>query len=288
MKTKLWMGIVVIGAIALLAPAQAQVVPDAEKEAVIRTAMDYAEGYFSGAPERMERALHYDLNKVFVDTVPKTGKRALTYSTFSGLVEATRAKGGLLDPEMRKLTGYALRVNGNIACAKITSSQFNDFLQMVKFDGQWKIVNVLWAPGPDARNRPALPVYDPAKDDQVILAAGRDLFEGLMTGDSVRAEKYLHPEVCAAGVVTLPTGKTAVFRSRYSMLVERLRAGVNNNPEAAAKAVFKIIDAMDGMAFVEIDSPAGLAYLQMNVIDGEWKVINILQRPAAPPRPPQK
>ncbi len=290
MKTKLFIGMGVLAIVAAFAGAsagqsgpQAQAVPGADKEAILRTAMDYAEGYFSGAAERMERAIHYDLNKVYVDVIPQTGKKMLGYSTFSGLVEATRAKMGLLDPEKRKLAGSVLGVNGDVACAKITSSQFNDFLLMVRFEGQWKIVNVLWVPGPDAEKRPIVTAYAAAMDDPGILAAARDLIEGMFSGDAARVEKAVHPEVSVAMVGALPSGKTAILRSRLSGLVEPVRAKIRIIPEASRKADYRIIDVMDGMAFVEVEAIIGAIYLQMSSIDGEWKVINVMTRRAGPP-----
>lgn len=288
MKIKLSIFVGALFAAALLAAAQTPVIPDAEKEAIIKTALDYGEGYYSGAADRMERALHYDLNKVFVVTIPQTGRHVLNYSTFSGLVEATRAKAGLLDPEKRKIQGYALQLNDNIACAKITSARYNDFLQMVKIDGQWKIVNVLWVPGPDQPNRPAIPTYDPAKDEAAVLAAARDYIDGFYAGDAAKVEKAVHPEVCAANVAAFPAGKTAITRIRYSSLVEGVRMRAGKMPEGLPKPEIKIIDGMDGMAFVEIKGPDAWYYLQMTTLGGEWKIINILTKRIAPPAPVKK
>ena len=289
MKTKLWIVMVAFIAAAIPAAAQTQAIPDAEKEAIIQTALDYGDGFYSGAAERMERALHVDLNKVIALAHPQTGKVILNYSTVSGLVEMTRAKVLLLDPEKRKIQGYALHLNGDIACAKITSARYNDFLQMVKIDGQWKIVNVLWVFGPDQPNRPPIPAYDPAKDEAGVIGAALDFAEGFMTGDAARVEKAVHPEVSLAIMISLPTGKTAISRVRYSSLVESARARAGKAPEGLPKPEIRIIDGMDGMAFVEIKGPDAPYYLQMTVLGGEWKIINILtKRTAAAPPPPKK
>ena len=136
--------------------AQAIAIPEAEKAAIVQTALDYGDGYYSGAAERMERALHPDLNKVWTRVLPQTKTVMIGYSTFSGLVEGTRAKMGYTEPDARKIRAEALFMNDDVAGAKVTSAQFNDFLQMVKVEGQWKIVNVLWVPGPDSRFRQPL------------------------------------------------------------------------------------------------------------------------------------
>jgi hypothetical protein len=54
------------------------------------------------------------------------------------------------------------------------------------------------------------------------------------------------------------------------------------------KPEIKVIDGMDGMAFVEVKGPDAWFYLQMNVIGGEWKAINILTKRLVTPSAPAK
>jgi len=289
MKKTLWTVLVLAAVASVAAVAQTQAIPDAEKEAIVKAALDYGDGFYAGAADRMERAIHPDLNKVYTATIPQTGKTMLGYSTYSGLIELTRAKVGLTDPAKRKIQAYALDLNDDVACAKVTSAMFNDFLQLIKVDGQWKIVNVLWVPGPDTPNRPPVPAVDAVKDKDAILGAARDYIEGAMSGDATRLEKVLHPEVSRAVLTKLPTGKTAVNRSRYSGVIEPVRAKLNVVPENARQADVKLIDVMDGMAFVAATTTNSWNYLQMAVLDGQWKIINILsKRNPNAARPPQR
>ena len=289
MKIKLSIVTVVLVAAAMLAAAQTQGIPDAEKEAIIKTALDYGDGFYSGEAERMERAIHPDLNKIYVSALPQTGKFAVGYSTYSGLIELTRAKAGLLEPEKRKIQAAALLLNGDVACAKVASAMFDDFLTLVKIDGRWKIVNVLWTPGPGTPSRPAVPAVDAARDKAAILAAAEDYIQGAMAGDAVRMEKVLHPEVSRAVLTALPTGRTAVMRQGFSALVEPARAKLGVVPENARKTEIGLIDVMDGMAFVEITTANSWSCLQMAVLDGQWKIFNILsRRNAATPAPARR
>jgi hypothetical protein len=161
----------------------------------------------------------------------------LGYSTFSGLIELTRAKFGYQDPAARKIQAFALEVDDNVACAKVTSALFNDFLQLVKFDGQWKIVNVLWTFGPDSPGRSPLTGFDPEKEKPAIQAAALDYVEGTLAGDAARVEKALHLEACRAVVNVVPaTGKTALSRTRYSSLVEPVRAKLNASRRRSARS----------------------------------------------------
>lgn len=267
-----------------VASAQAPAIPAAEQEAIIKVALDYGEGYYSGAAERMERALHPDLNKVVVSALPQTGKYVVRRSTYSGLIEQTRAGFGFVAPEQRKIHGYVLAVNGDVACAKVTSAMFNDFLSMVRVDGRWWIVNVLWTPGPDAPNRAPVPAVDSLKDKDAITGAARDFIRGVLTSDAALLEKVLHPEVSVAIVSMLQTRRQAINRQGYSALVEPARANlIPAPPEEARAAEIKLIDVMDGMAFVEITAANSLLYVQMAALDGQWKILNVLIGRQPPP-----
>ena len=265
------------------AAAQAPAIPTAEQAAIVATALDYGDGFYSGAPERMERALHPDLNKVTVQALAQTGRYIVGYSTYSGLIEMTRAKVALLAPEKRKIQGSALSMVGDIALARVTSAMFNDFLTMVKVDGLWKIVNVIWVPGPDAPNRPTFPVADALKDNDAITRAMTDFIRGVQTSDATLLEKVLHPEVSMCGFGASPGAKPAITRTRYSGIVEAARAKmIPVLPEAARTSETKIIDAMDGMALVEVTLPNSFFAIQMANLGGEWKILNILNKRIAP------
>jgi hypothetical protein len=262
-----------------VASAQTASSAESEKEAVVQAALDYADGFYSGEAERMERALHPDLNKVYVQFLPRTKTFLVGYSTFSGLVEMTRAKVGLTEPAARKTRAEALLVNDDVACAKMTSAQFNDFLQMVKIDGQWKIINVLWVPGPDSQGRRALVGFDPAQESEKAKKAVQEFVEGSFSGDSARVESVLHPEACRAVFQVSPqTGKAMISRSRFSGLVEPVRAKMGVVPEDQRQVDIRVIDVLDGMAFVETSSRFSFGYYQLFWFDGQWKILNILTK----------
>ena len=277
--------LVATAACGTIAAAQAPVVPAAEQAAIVATALDYGEGWYSGAPERMERAIHPDLNKVVVQALPQAGRFVVGYSTYSGLIEMTRAKVGMLPPERRKLQGAALSMVGDVAFAKVTSAMFNDFLTMVKIDGQWRIVNVLWVPGPDAPNRSMLPAADAATDSVAISRTVADFVRGLQTSDAVLLEKVLHPEVNIAGFAAFPGAKPAITRTRYSGIVEAARAKmIPVVAEASRTSQARIVDMMDGMAFVEVALPNAFFALQLANLGGEWKILNVLNKRIMPGR----
>jgi hypothetical protein len=97
----------------------AQVNLSPEEIAIKQTALDYAEGWYSGDPGRMERAIHFDLNKAFPRYIQKTGRTALNYSTYSQLIEYTRAKLGELGDTARHLKVEVMDFADDIANVKV-------------------------------------------------------------------------------------------------------------------------------------------------------------------------
>jgi len=117
---------------------------EAEKDAIKQAALDYIEGWYEGNAERMERALHPDLTKRGVQVLPQTSRTLLNYASASNMVEYTRAGLGKNPEKKQKIEVTILDVFKNMACVKTMSPDFVDYLQIAKYNGEWKIVNVLW------------------------------------------------------------------------------------------------------------------------------------------------
>jgi len=117
-----------------------------EKAAIRQAALHYLEGWYEGNASRMETALHPELVKRSIDQLP-TGRSVVRSLTALTMVEFTRAGGGKNTPkEKQKNEVTVLAVDGDIATAKTISADYIDYLHLVKVDGQWKIINVLWQP----------------------------------------------------------------------------------------------------------------------------------------------
>ncbi len=249
--------------------------------AVISAALDYADGFYSGDAERMERALHPDLNKVCPVTMTQTGKSYLMYSTFSGLIELTRAKAGALPEAKRKIRVDVLKMNDNVACARIMSANFNDYLQLVKIDEQWKIINALWTWGEDSPNKKPLADYKGANERKEIEQTVNDLFEGIYSSNAMVVESKIHPEFQRATLIQMPsTGGYMIQRDAAGALIEATRAGLGALDREKWNISVQMLDCMDGLAVVELKLPTGWSYCQLAKIEGQWKIINILRKPA--------
>jgi hypothetical protein len=125
--------------------ASAQTTSSDENGAIGKTALDYIEGWYAGDAARMERALHPELAKRMISTDPKTGRSQFNHMGAMSLVQRTRDGGGKNTPQDRQLKEVTIldRYN-NAAVVKIVASDWIDYLQVAKFNGDWKIINVLW------------------------------------------------------------------------------------------------------------------------------------------------
>jgi len=122
----------------------------ADSTAIRATAHDYIDGWYSGDGDRMERALHTHLAKrlVYTDT---QGHSRLVDLTAAELVQSTRAGHGKIPREQWRDSVTILDVFGNDAIVRVDATTWVDFLEEIRWDGQWKIVNVVW----ENRPRPA-------------------------------------------------------------------------------------------------------------------------------------
>lgn len=112
----------------------------------IRTAaLDYAEGWYAGDADRMARAVHPELVKRILVSDTATGRSFVQTMGASALVNGTRHGYGKSTPaDQQQKDVRILDVFGNAAVAKIVMSDWIDYLQLVRTDGRWQIVNVLW------------------------------------------------------------------------------------------------------------------------------------------------
>ena len=74
---------------------------DPEREAIKRTALNYAEGWYEGNADKMESSLHPDLAKRIVRTNDK-GQSGLSPMSALSLVQGTRAGSGKHSRQRRR------------------------------------------------------------------------------------------------------------------------------------------------------------------------------------------
>jgi len=141
--------------------ALAQAGTSDENAAITKTALNYIEGWYEGDAARMESALHPELAKRMIYTDPKSGRSQFNHMGAMALVQGTKRGGGTQIPKEKQLKEVTIldRFN-NAAVVKIVASDWIDYLSVAKFNGEWKIINVLW----ELKPKPAEPsAPSPAK-----------------------------------------------------------------------------------------------------------------------------
>ena len=245
---------------------------------IVQTALDYGDGFYSGDATRMERALHPDFNKVSPAKMSEAGNTFLYNSTFSGLIEMTRAKVGFLEEDKRKEKVTVLKIDGDIGFAKITTAMFNDYLQMVKINDQWKIINVLWTDGEDSPRKKPLNGFNPENEKEAIKQAVTDLYEGIFTGDATKIEKSVHNEYNSATLSKLQNNAFFINKNGFTLIKEVALSKMQLLEKDKWNLQINILDIMEGLAAVEVDFTTSINYFQLAKMDGQWKIINSLKK----------
>lgn len=117
----------------------------ADSAAIRATALDYIEGWFAGDAARMERALHPELVKRILVTDEETGRDWVDGMGMTKLVEGTRhGYGREIPADERRSDVSILDITGRAASVKVDAGRWVDYMHLVRENGEWKILNVLW------------------------------------------------------------------------------------------------------------------------------------------------
>lgn len=137
--------ILVLSLLTLVLPFAAKAQTNEDKEAVRQAALDYIESIYDVDPAKAERSVHPDLAKRGFSL--RSG--ATTYTpltmTFTQFVELSKTfnKNGRV-PKNAPKEVTVFEVSDQTASAKITASWGIDYLHLAKYEGKWKIINILW------------------------------------------------------------------------------------------------------------------------------------------------
>ncbi len=127
----------------------------ADRDAIVATALNYAEGWYEGNAERMKAAVHPELAKRAVFPGPG-GRQELNQMGAMTLVDNTASGAGKMTPPEKQLKEVTIfDIYGDVATAKVVMSDWTDYLHLAKWNGEWKIVNVLWELTPEMKERMA-------------------------------------------------------------------------------------------------------------------------------------
>ncbi len=119
-----------------------------DKEAVRQVGLDYVEGVYNVQPERIERSVHPSLVKRGFHKKDASAPYAELTMSYDQLVNLARTwnKDGKRDTKVKNVE--ILDMADQTAVVKITASWGIDYMLVGKYDGRWKISQILWQSPP--------------------------------------------------------------------------------------------------------------------------------------------
>jgi hypothetical protein len=121
-----------------------------DKEAVKQAVLDYVEALYEVDPARIERSVHPDLFKIGFekdkDGVYKPYR--MTYQQLYDLAARWNKSGKVPKTSTKEIVVYD--VVDQTASAKLTAMWGIDYMHLAKYEGKWKITNILWQTPPVA------------------------------------------------------------------------------------------------------------------------------------------
>ena len=121
-----------------------------DHEAVTRAVLDYVDAVEDGNPEQMEGAISLELHKFGFHRASAGGtynKIPMTHDQLINLA-ATFLDSGYV-PESPQHSVEVFEVLDKTASAKLTAFWGIDYMHLVKNEGRWEIVQVLWQSAPE-------------------------------------------------------------------------------------------------------------------------------------------
>jgi hypothetical protein len=122
--------------------------PASDQQAVRRAALDYIDALYNADPSLIERSVHKDLDKrgfYWENDTYKEGR--MSYA------ELFKLAGTWNQGDKRKLAQAArdvtvFEVNDQTASVKVTAQWGLDYLLLAKYEGRWKIIEIVWQSPP--------------------------------------------------------------------------------------------------------------------------------------------
>ncbi len=114
--------------------------------AIKQATLDYIESQHSSNPNQMERALHPRMVKRTFWKDKATGKDYLRETSTESMILLAESYNQKKDkfPALPKKEVKLLDISERTASVKLIADEWIDYMHLVKLNGSWKIVNVLW------------------------------------------------------------------------------------------------------------------------------------------------
>jgi hypothetical protein len=240
-----------------------------DKADIVQALLDYAEGYYGGEPARMTRAVSPYLTKRELRRTPSALLGEMNADT---LIDYSH--GVKLAPDARRMTTEVLDVGTETASGRVFSAQFNDYAHLIKRNGTWQILNVLWHAPP-----PASATDQPDQSGAVNTAVR--LFVTAMTGaGGPDALSVLHPlahiRVLAAGRQGRP--RTVTDQNADALVAGLARGAGRLQGAGAGDEAQVVVEGIDrDIATARVQLGMTKVYLHLALMDGRWRVVTMLR-----------
>lgn len=244
-----------------------------DEDAVYAAVLDYVEGLYEVAPERIERSVHPELAKRgFVrrqDSDPYV-ERKLTQPQLVDIAKTYNKDGNLSADAPKEITIY--EVLDQTASVKLVGEWGLDYMQLAKYDGQWKIVNVMWQQFPPAGSQMKA-------DEDAVRAAVLDYVEGVYDVAPERIERSVHPEMAKRGFARRqdsdPYTELKMTQPQLVELAKNYNKDGKRVPADAPKEVI-IYEVLNQTASIKLIASWGIDYMHLAKYDGQWKIVNVM------------
>jgi len=117
-----------------------------EEKEIRKTALSYIESWFTADVDRIERVLHPEFVKHGIAIDGKLNEVRLT-SPLEKVAFLKMIERKSLDPRPKQDWNIEIEILGVLdysASVYISSVDYIDYVLMVKVEGEWKILNVIW------------------------------------------------------------------------------------------------------------------------------------------------
>jgi len=114
-----------------------------------------------------------------------------------------------------------------------------------------------------------------ADDASAVRATVTNYIEGYYTGDARRMEQTLHPHYLKHMI----HGDIPMREKTGPQMMREVRsAGVPDMPAADKTEQVSVLDIAGGIASAKLVTPGWTDYLTLEKVNGEWKILSVVQR----------
>jgi hypothetical protein len=152
-RTLLKYSVLLLAGATLTAAAHRNQETGADRRAVELAVEDYVDALYLVDPSRIDRSVHPDLTKLGFhrrNSEAPFEEMVMSFQELRDLSAGWNASGAV-NPETAPREITVLDVSDQTASAKLVADWGVDYLHLARYDGRWKIIQVLWQSPPTAR-----------------------------------------------------------------------------------------------------------------------------------------